>query len=560
MLGSRCKYSFAGLSPELARFTAPCKADPRLRPTNPVRLRRARRGSRQCALFRAVPPPSPPFALRPCIQPIPTRCALAVPSIQSREPRRWREELHPLIRSTSTWKPLPAPRAPLLSSTCTILCVRRRGMNARRVFAGALRSQGSFEYFAHQLPTPAVRPPPPPGKRSTAMPHMQQRYLPPPAPAHASTCLVQKADCAPRRPRLLRAKDDRITCGNTERQQRIGTCASSPPSCSSSRVAMHRRSRTPITRIPAASARPRRRSAHPQEHRRGRFSAAGVRTTLRRRKHAPSPHPAPLLPGYAHSATGSTTYAARPRPPALRLAARVQSPRAHALQKRPAPTSPPSASNAPPQTKAAAALNGRRWRGRVMAAGRVDVDVEEDEMSLMRERERSKAWKRRRARWEWEWEVGWMRGRTAVAMVHGDELRGVGGGVERERAFLGAGAGRGAFQNADPVDGGWSVAIPPGYAGSGRGVGSCTDVSVSPPAEPALLHSSRLRARAPVPALDLAPAALERASPVQRVRKRGVLDVLLSVLHVFRVCAYARVCCDAKACPCVSCVRTDASS
>ncbi|KAJ6506456.1 hypothetical protein DFH09DRAFT_1200178 [Mycena vulgaris] len=48
--------------------------------------------------------------------------------------------------------------------------------------------------------------------------------------------------------------------------------------------------------------------------------------------------PTPLLPGYATQRDGSCAYAARPRPPATRLAARAQSPRAHVLQKRPAPT------------------------------------------------------------------------------------------------------------------------------------------------------------------------------------------------------------------------------
>ncbi|KAJ6547960.1 hypothetical protein DFH09DRAFT_1367099 [Mycena vulgaris] len=62
-------------------------AHPAPRPTVRQRLHRC-----------LIPPPCP------CIQPIPTRCALAVPPIQSREPRRWREELHPaLFPHQVTW-------------------------------------------------------------------------------------------------------------------------------------------------------------------------------------------------------------------------------------------------------------------------------------------------------------------------------------------------------------------------------------------------------------------------------------------------------------------------
>ncbi|KAJ6547982.1 hypothetical protein DFH09DRAFT_1367115 [Mycena vulgaris] len=74
------------------------------------------------------------------------------------------------------------------------------------------------------------------------------------------------------------------------------------------RAAMHRRSRTPTIRIPAASAcrrAPQRRSAHPREHRRGRLSAAGVRVASK-----------DVL--VAGTGGGATVAAAAPPPSSLR--------------------------------------------------------------------------------------------------------------------------------------------------------------------------------------------------------------------------------------------------
>ncbi|KAJ6547977.1 hypothetical protein DFH09DRAFT_1320654 [Mycena vulgaris] len=117
-----------------------------------------------------------------------------------------------------------------------------------------------------------------------------------------------------------------------------------------------------------------------------------------------------------HSTTGSS--ASRPRPPAMRLAARVQSPRAHALQNRPAPhpppTNPSSASDAPPQTEAAAAGDGRRRREDGCGGGKGAAD--EGEV---------------------EGESGVEASSRALRST-ADELRGV--GVELERALFGAGA------------------------------------------------------------------------------------------------------------------------
>ncbi|KAJ6547961.1 hypothetical protein DFH09DRAFT_1505334 [Mycena vulgaris] len=177
------------------------------------------------------------------------------------------------------------------------------------------------------------------------------------------------------------------------------------------RAARHRRSRTPITRIPAASA-PRRRSTHPREHQRGRLSAAGGRRIASDLLEASQPQsrtPAPPTSSLCRTAR-------RGPPPMPRVRVRphcASPPRAVSpssrLQSRPAshppPSSPSSASDASPQTEAAAALNGRR--------GRVDGEEEEDNVSPRRgrprERERSQGWKRRRTRWEWE--AGWMRRR-----------------------------------------------------------------------------------------------------------------------------------------------------
>ncbi|KAJ6547913.1 hypothetical protein DFH09DRAFT_1087382 [Mycena vulgaris] len=236
-----------------------------------------------------------------------------------------------------------------------------------------------------------------------------------------------------------------------------------------------------------------------------------------------------------HSTTGSSASASRPRPPAMRLAARVQSPRAHALQNRPAPhpppTNPSSASDAPPQTEAAAAGDGRRRREDGCGGGKGAAD--EGEV---------------------EGESGVEASSRAVGVGGGMDAQATIATVHRRRAArrrrrartctlrcgrVSSGAGSGghahappilkwsAVQDAHPVDGGWSSRRPclPGYHQGTRAAGEASPAApTSPSRRPwnPLLHSSAgTRARAPP--LDLAPAPLERASRARPVRKRGVL-------------------------------------
>ncbi|KAJ6506440.1 hypothetical protein DFH09DRAFT_1438380 [Mycena vulgaris] len=226
-----------------------------------------------------------------------------------------------------------------------------------------------------------------------------------------------------------------------------------PPStagCEQSLRHHPRCSRTRTTRIPTASARPRRRSTYPREHQRGQLSAAGIRIASNllvdeeRRKetrlHSRSLPRATLAP--PPSRLRHTARRGPPPTPRVRVRLRRASPLACSLPE-PTPckrdprltirtTSSSSASDAPPRPRPRPREDGG------VGVSDVNVDVGEDEGSLIRERKRSKesgAWERPRAPARRVGVGGGIDARPTVAMVHGDELRGV--GAELERALLG---------------------------------------------------------------------------------------------------------------------------
>ncbi|KAJ6547948.1 hypothetical protein DFH09DRAFT_1505277 [Mycena vulgaris] len=250
----------------------------------------------------------------------------------------------------------------------------------------------------------------------------------------------------------------------------------------------------PRPAFPLLSA-PRRHSAYPRERRRGRLSAAGVRayaTARRGRRPLRLQCASPLacsLPEVARCKTDPRHTArpqARPPPPT-----RLPRPR--------------------PRPRVMSGGGGDRGVG-CGGVGVSDVDEEEEAAD---EGERSKEGGSGVGLGASSRAVGvggGMDARAAVAMVHGDELRGTSASSSNAHSSVRAVVGTLVHPPILKRSALWMAVERFSHPRPGAGV--------------------------PVPALDLAPAPPPRApSPAQRVRKRGVV---LSVLRVFRGRAWTR--------------------
>ncbi|KAJ6484267.1 hypothetical protein DFH09DRAFT_1460033 [Mycena vulgaris] len=179
-----------------------------------------------------------------------------------------------------------------------------------------------------------------------------------------------------------------------------------------------------------------------------------------------------------HSATGSSAYAMRLHPPAMRLVA---------------PAQPPSELRR--CIIEAAAADGRRRR-ETGGVGVSDVDADMDLDGAGADRGEGKDQRRvvRGASSRAAAVGGGMDARAAVTMVH---RRTASASASSSNAHSSARAclrwlrcihpsSHGASFKTSTCGGGWSALAPPGYAGSGQNVPRGTDVSFSPPAQPAL--------------------------------------------------------------------------